>query len=390
MDMPAWMPVILYSTALMVFLGIYAWRNMDDGIGRRPFVTLVALTVLMLITDLISRCYIYPGFPHLLVAACTYITFLMLPAIGAEWYQYVRSVLSAEERSRMRALDLVVNVVASIGIIVLMSSPITRWVFSFDASGVYHRGDLFIVPAVTSFLVMLMAEGFLMSRVRSLDKHAVTTLLMFPIAPLCGSALSMVFGGIPWIPLGISISMVILFTNILTTGMSTDYLTGAFNRKRLEEMMAERASRAQAGTGYRFAAVMVDVDDFKRINDTLGHATGDVALADAARLLKKCVRAGDAVARFGGDEFFMLLDVSTQEELEQVVQRMREEEDRFNSEEHPYLLGLSKGYDFYDPDRFDSIGAFEEHLDNLMYTNKELRRARRTGSIPQQNRRGVI
>ncbi|MBQ9068207.1 MAG: GGDEF domain-containing protein, partial [Eggerthellaceae bacterium] len=145
--------------------------------------------------------------------------------------------------------------------------------------------------------------------------------------------------------------------------------------------------RAQAG--HRFAAVMVDVDDFKRINDTLGHSVGDVALAQTARLLKSCVRTGDVVARFGGDEFFVLLDVETTEELEEVVGRMRTEEDVFNRGDHPYLLGLSKGYDFYDPERFATIKEFEEYLDNLMYADKEQRRAQSIGSIPLANRRGA-
>ncbi|MBQ9067712.1 MAG: hypothetical protein IJ131_01440, partial [Eggerthellaceae bacterium] len=233
MEMPVWMPVILYATVLMVFLGTYAWRKMDDGIGRRPFVTLVFLAALMLVTDLVSRCFIYPGFPHLAVAAATYITFLMLPAIGAEWFQYVRSVLSAEERARTRVLDVVVNTIASIGIIVLMSSVVTRWVFFFDASGAYHRGDLFYVPAFSSFRIVMAGEVFLLVRVHSLERHEVSSLLAFPVAPLVGGALSFVFDDIPWVPLGISISMVVLFSNILTTGMNVDYLTGAFNRKRL-------------------------------------------------------------------------------------------------------------------------------------------------------------
>lgn len=387
MELPIWMPVIIYATILMVFLGTYAWRHMDDGIGRRPFVTLVILTAFMLVSDLISRCYVYPDFPHLLVVSCTYITFLMLPAIGAEWYQYVRSVLSAEERASSRYLDLIMNIIASIGIIVLMASPVTRWVFSFDASGYYHRGMFFIVPAFASFLIMVVAEVFLLLRVRSLGRHAILTLLMFPVAPLIGAVLSMLFDNVPWIPLGISISMVILFTNILTTGMTTDYLTGAFNRKRLEELMTDLANRAQAG--HRFAAIMVDVDDFKRINDTLGHSVGDIALADTARLLKKCVRAGDAVARFGGDEFFVLLDIDTEQELQEIVVRLREEEAAFNNGDRPYVLGLSKGFDFYDPERFATIQQFEEHLDNLMYTDKQRRRAHSTGSVPSLNRRGA-
>ena len=167
--------------------------------------------------------------------------------------------------------------------------------------------------------------------------------------------------------------MVALFANIQNTGMGRDYLTGLYNRRKLEELMTERVEHAKAG--HSFGAIMMDVDNFKRINDTLGHATGDIALADTARLLKRSVRSGDAVARFGGDEFFVLLDIEEPSELEDVVARIQEEENIFAEEEHPYKLKLSKGYDVFDPERFTTVQEFEEYLDALMYKEKEVHHA---------------
>lgn len=371
MYMPNWMPVILYATIIMVFLGVYAWNHMDDGIGRRPFVMLIFLTAFMLVTDLISRCFIYEGFPHLLVVGSTLATFLMLPAIGAEWYQYVRSVLSAEERLSTHYLDLTVNVAASAGTVVLMSSPVTRWVFYFNEAGEYLRGNLFVIPALTMFLIMIIAEVFLLLRARSHGRQSVSTLL-FPLPPMVGAALSLVFPDVPWIPLGVSVSMVVLFSDILTTGMGTDYLTGAYNRKRLEEILTDHVERAQ--NGHQFAAIMLDIDNFKRINDTLGHAVGDVVLAETAQLLKRCVRAGDMVARFGGDEFFVLLDIDRPELLKTVIERIESEEGEFSAGGYTYMLRLSKGCDFFNPEKFTTAKEFEEHLDGLMYENKQLHR----------------
>ncbi len=390
MDMPNWMPVILYAVCLMVFLAVYAWGHMDDGVGRLPFVMLASLTAIMLVTDLISRCFIYEGFPHMLVVSSTCITFVMLPAIGAEWYQYVRSLLTAEERVNTRYLDYVVNIIAAVGIIVALLSPVTNWVFYFDPSGAYYRGDLFPVPAFCAFLIMVVAEVFLVMCVRSLGRHALSMLLSFILPPLAGAAMSLVLGSIPWIPLGISLSMVVLFVNIQTTGMGTDYLTGLHNRKKAEELLEDRISRV--ASGHRFAAIMIDVDDFKKINDTLGHAVGDVALADTAHLLQDSVRAGDAVARFGGDEFFVLLDVEKESELTSVIERIEKAEAEFNASDKRYQLRLSKGYDFFDPERFESAQAYEEHLDYLMYANKQQRKALAAGNADAavvENRRGA-
>jgi len=85
----------------------------------------------------------------------------------------------------------------------------------------------------------------------------------------------------------------------------TDHLTGAYNRRyfyqRTEEVLDE-ASRE----GYRATVLLYDIDDFKRYNDTYGHAAGDEILRDTAALMRRITRSRDIVARIGGDEFAVL------------------------------------------------------------------------------------
>lgn len=86
----------------------------------------------------------------------------------------------------------------------------------------------------------------------------------------------------------------------------TDPLTGARNRRALEEVLAAESERVWR-YGQDLAAVMIDIDDFKRINDELGHAAGDAVLQQVYRVIRDQVRAPDLLARFGGDEFVLLL-----------------------------------------------------------------------------------
>ena len=87
-----------------------------------------------------------------------------------------------------------------------------------------------------------------------------------------------------------------------------DALTFLPNRSRFTELLRRSISRARMDEQYSFAMLFLDLDRFKVVNDSLGHAVGDQLLVAVARRLEQCVRPGDTVARLGGDEFTVLID----------------------------------------------------------------------------------
>jgi diguanylate cyclase (GGDEF)-like protein/PAS domain S-box-containing protein len=103
-----------------------------------------------------------------------------------------------------------------------------------------------------------------------------------------------------------------------------DPLTGLANRALLADR-AEQALMRSARSGASVAVVLVDLDGFKFVNDSLGHQVGDVVLGEVARRLESLVRSEDTVARLGGDEFVILIDdVSGMEETQLLAERVRE------------------------------------------------------------------
>ncbi len=103
----------------------------------------------------------------------------------------------------------------------------------------------------------------------------------------------------------------------------TDPLTGLPNRRAFMDAATQAWHRVQRGQGEcKMTLALMDLDYFKRINDTFGHAAGDAVLRDFARLARQQLRRTDVIARFGGEEFALLLDGADDGEAAEVLQRL--------------------------------------------------------------------
>ncbi len=157
-----------------------------------------------------------------------------------------------------------------------------------------------------------------------------------------------------------------------------DPLTGLPNRALFEEMLTMAIATARRSGG-SLALLFIDLDNFKQVNDTMGHHVGDVFLRDLAARLKPCLRESDVLARRSGDEFLVLLtdlDGNPQHGVAQakmVAERIHTAlEDPFALGDAAYRASASIGISLY-PHDADDVGAFMKHADEAMYASKRVR-----------------
>ncbi|MEL7443383.1 MAG: diguanylate cyclase [Pseudomonadota bacterium] len=157
----------------------------------------------------------------------------------------------------------------------------------------------------------------------------------------------------------------------LKTASRVDGLTGLYNRRywqeRFDEMHKLCVRREKPST-----ALMLDIDHFKRINDTYGHQAGDKVIKMLAALIKRCVRETDLAGRYGGEEFAIILNDSSVEDAKIVAERIRQLAQRLVVEHEGESISftVSLGLAQFSPD-FKGAMAWLECADQALYEAKE-------------------
>ncbi len=149
-----------------------------------------------------------------------------------------------------------------------------------------------------------------------------------------------------------------------------DQLTGALNRRGMEEMLQKEMARAQRHES-QLCVGLLDIDDFKRINDSLGHDAGDDALIHLSRLCRDTLRPQDTVARYGGEEFVVLLPETNLDDASAVLTRLQRDLTKhyFMHDNKKVLITFSAGVTLFHPD--DTQATALKRADTAMYQAKQ-------------------
>lgn len=365
----------IYSIIILIVIYVQSVeKSKKKTIQKSIFLLMIDANIAMLVSDIFSRFdgmdrVFYPYINH--VGNMLVFSLNLIPS--SLWLLYVYSQTDRDKRMSFKKMSKVLVGVNLISLMLTLSSEITGLYYYIDSDNIYHRGPLFILPVILMLVIIGIAYYFIIRSRKKLERKHFNSLLMFAILPVSGIFLQIYFYGMSLMLNCLALSMLMLYLNIQNKNMEIDYLTGVYNRGKFEEYLKEKIR--SSNNNKTFSAVMIDLNDFKEINDNFGHNVGDDALLTASKIFQSCIRPDDFIARLGGDEFGIILDTSDTKVVENVVDSISKKLSEYNKREiKPYRLAAGVGYSVYDRTLQMAPDEFKNTIDSLMYENKYIQK----------------
>lgn len=358
----------LLGPCLVFFLIALDYTRKFNTDPFKRFLFLVVLTAagLATVADFVNRTVEGlpgPGASRIFAVAIT----VFYIAQNVSYYLMVVFLDYFAHQDRYRARKLLLIMAALLGASALLDLANLRWHFFFSLSpgNYYMEGPLYWLRAAISYfsMVLLAADAILIRK--HFLKSQVFLLISFIILNALGSLLDLFLPGSDLIWPCYAAALLYIYLFIIQTDSKIDSLTGIENRLAFNEFISNLARGQQP-----WHIVMMDLDHFKQVNDTLGHAQGDMALRDMASIIKGCIRRTDFAARYGGDEF--IVAIRAEYNIDRLMERIQQAMEHQNEKEgRRFTLRMSYGTGIFPGDSGESMLNFMARIDAQMYEHKK-------------------
>lgn len=360
----------IYSIIILfIFLYFICRHKYQKTVEQNLLKYLVIGAITMLLVDVISRLdgLKYDFFP-ILNHAGNYLLFALAPILPIIWTLYISYKVNLSIKSTKKlAIKLIILFVINLVFVSIMI--VSGLFYTINASNIYARGPLFALSYIMPIGLLLYSFYFIFTNQKRIDGSHLYALMFFAIPPIIAAIAQGFVYGFSLIYNSITISILLIFIKNQANQMDVDYLTNVYNRKKLQNHLTERINNTTRDG--EFAAMMIDLDGFKVINDTYGHTEGDQALRIVADLIKKAVGKQVLVARYGGDEFCLVLDVKQATDIAKINDCINRQFNAFNALNiKPYQLSFSMGYEVFNKSKHKNVDVFIDVLDKFMYKDK--------------------
>lgn len=364
--------ILAFIVLLTVFISSY--NRVEKGfLNYKLFITLLVSVMVLLVLEIVTlKVDGQPGrIYYIMNKFSNSIFFALNPLPPLIWASYVDIELNSNETRTIKRLKIL-SIPAIMLSLIALSTPLTSLAFTIDSNNIYSR-TLFIYFNTAVCIFYILYSFFLLIEKRGIiDKKSLYCFLMFPMPPVIGTIAQVGHYGVVSVWAGTTISVLLTYITIQNRKMNTDPLTGLYNRRQLNDYLDKKITDSVRGKS--FSLLMIDIDDFKGVNDTYGHSLGDYYLEKTAKLIRESLRAQDFIARYGGDEFVVILDTLDQDHLELMVSRIKDNLSLFNLTSK-VKLNLSIGYDIYKSESGQKSHDYFMYIDQLMYDEKRKKRA---------------
>ena len=279
------------------------------------------------------------------------------------WLLYVDLKLY-RDRPRLKKMLPLYAIIPAISVIALIVNLFKPFLLYVDEDNVYHRTPLCVLLFIFVLITAMMSVLIYYVYRAKYGRKSFFPIWMFMVPVVGGCLAQGFFYGISIAWPSTAIGICSIYMSLLNEKSFTDPLTSLFNRQFLEHTILVY------GESKNFYGIMLDLNHFKEINDTLGHSMGDKALFRASRILHRAAGGKGAAFRFAGDEFVILVNSDKEEDVFAIEDQVRLMARTFNEDgKEPYKLSFSMGHAKYI--KGESQDEFLRRMDQEMYADKE-------------------
>ena len=366
--------IIFFSCIILLVIIIHALINRENLQLSARYRTILAFIILViLLCDLVSRIH----FPmdkqteHIFRYILNFVYLVLQPLPVSLGLMYLFSLFREKRYSRSLLLIFLIPFFA--GCAVMIYSIFTGFVFFIDENNIYHRGPGMFVFAITNYSFIIPSAWLVFHHRDIIKRQTILIIIAYSIIPTLGSLLQLLFYGIITAWPSFAVALFIIFIFIEGRRSDRDYLTGLLNRQSFDARIHGRIEQYNRKGSFSF--VVIDLDKFKTINDTYGHDKGDEVLQTVGGILTHSVSVSDTVARYGGDEFVIIIESADKKIVENILERIDRNLSAWNDKNgNTFVLSLSAGYVIYDPGIHKGFEDLFRHADSIMFDVKDNRR----------------
>ena len=357
----------MYSALLLLVLLIilYIKRDVYDY-SSRIFKYLIILNIILSVFEALTLVVngVDDSTLRVLHYSLNFIVFLFTPLIGFLWAIYLDyKIFDSRSKSIFYYIYVAPFAIIFVLLIVNFFVPV---LFSINELNVYSREPFIMLNVALLFMLLIFVVYLTITNRKTIDRKIIYGAMLFLLFPALGGIIQMLFYGVSTMFSMFSLGIFSTYIALETIGTSRDHLTGLFTRVKASEYINDLLFKRS-----NFGVLLIDLDDFKKLNDTYGHNEGDKFLKLFGETLMTVFSKDEVVSRFGGDEFIIVKNNFEKVDLgfytRSIYRELKKSESTSNfSNGFQFSIGCSVSSE-------GSLKSAEELIveaDNNMYLNK--------------------